>query len=249
MNQIKVILIDDEPDNIRTLELLIGKYCPDVIIQAVFTDPKAALKALPKTDYDLLLLDVEMPEMTGFDLLKKLTKHPKGIIFVTAHSTYAVKAFKFNALDYLLKPVDVDDLKSAIAKYKKNTGTVDSDTVKQLLVNMEYLSKPAMQRLALPTQDGVEMIATNDIIFLLADRNYTRIKRSDKKDLIVAKTLGDFEDMLPSPKFMRINKQYMINMDKIERFIRNTGNVIMCENTEILLSRTRKDEFLSILNS
>jgi two-component system LytT family response regulator len=249
MNQIKVILIDDEPDNIRTLELLIGKYCPEVIIQAVFSDSKAALKALPKTDYDLLLLDVEMPDMTGFDLLKKLSKYPKGLIFVTAHSTYAVKAFKFNALDYLLKPVDVDDLKSAIAKYKKNRDKIDTDTIKQLLVNMEYLSKPAMQKLALPTQDGVELIATNDIIFLHADRNYTRIKRKDKKDLIVAKTLGDFEDMLPSPKFMRINKQYMINMDKIERFIRNTGTVVMSENTEILLSRTRKDEFLSILNS
>ena len=249
MNQIKVILIDDEPDNIKTLELLLAKHCPDVTVQATFTDPKAALKTLPKTNYDLLLLDVEMPDMTGFDLLKKLTKHPKGIIFVTAHSTYAVKAFKFNALDYLLKPIDIDDLKSAIDKYKKNTGTVDSDSIKQLLANMEYLSKPTLQRLALPTQEGVELISINDIIYLHADRNYTSIKRTDKKDLMVAKTLGDFEDMLPSPKFMRINKQYVINMDKIERYIRNTGTVIMSENTQILLSRTRKDEFLSILNS
>jgi two-component system LytT family response regulator len=248
MNPIQVVLIDDEPDNIKTLQLLIGKYCPDVTIQASYTDPKAALKALPKIEYDLMLLDVEMPEMTGFELLKKLTKHPSGLIFVTAHSNYAVKAFRFNAVDYLLKPVDVEELIAAIAKYKGKSNTIDADSVKQLLANIESMSKPTLSKLALPTQDGVELIATDDIIFLKADRNYTQIKRLDKKELIVAKTLGDFEEILTAPRFMRINKQYIINLDKIARYIRTSGNVIMCEGTEIQVSRTRKDEFLSFLN-
>ncbi|MCW3125912.1 MAG: DNA-binding response regulator [Bacteroidetes bacterium] len=247
MDQIKAVIIDDEPDNVKTLQLLIGKYCPDVTVQATFTDPKVAIKALPKTDYDLLFLDVEMPDMTGFELLKKLPKHPTGIIFVTAHSTYAVKAFKFNALDYLLKPVDVEELIMAVTKYKKSGDSIDTQSVKKLMANLEFLSKPTLSKLVLPTQDGVELITTEDIIFLKADRNYTQIKRFDKKDLIVAKTLGDFEEILVPPRFMRINKQYLINLDKVARYIRNTGNVIMCENTEIQISRTRKDEFLSFL--
>jgi two-component system LytT family response regulator len=248
MNQIKAILVDDEPDNIKTLQLLIGKYCPDVIVEAVYTDPKAALRALPKTAYDLLLLDVEMPGMTGFELLHKLAKHPEGIIFVTAHSTYAVKAFKFNAIDYLLKPVDTDDLKSAIEKYKNSRGTTDRHMIKELLANMEHLSKPVLQKLAVPTQEGVELIATDDIIYLKADRNYTQIKRKDNKDLIVAKTLGDFEEILQAPRFMRVNKQYIINLDKIARYIRTTNNAVMTDNTEIQVSRTRKDEFLGYLS-
>ncbi len=247
INMIRAILVDDEPDNIKTLQLLLQRYCPEVEVTATYTDPKAALKALPKASYDLLLLDVEMPGMTGFELLKKLATPPPAMIFVTAHSHYAVRAFKFDAIDYLLKPVDIDDLRAALAKYKRTKADLTTDKVKQLLANIDHLSKPAVSRLALPTQDGVEMIALEEVIYLRADRNYTVIKREGRKDLIVARTLGSFEDLLTPPRFMRINKQYLISLDKITRYVRTTSLALMQDGTEIQVSRTRKEEFQNLI--
>jgi two-component system LytT family response regulator len=156
MTPIKAVLVDDEPDNITTLGLLIKKYCPEVSVEATFTDPKAALKALPKLHCDMLFLDIEMPEVNGFELLKKLKKFDGCVVFVTAHSTYAVKAFKFSALDYILKPVDVDDLKSTIAKYKKaRTAAPGQDMMKQLLSNIDLLSNPKANKLSVSTQEGI----------------------------------------------------------------------------------------------
>lgn len=248
MTMIRTVLVDDEPDNIKTLQLLLQRYCPEVEVIATYTDPKTAVKALPKTAYDLLLLDVEMPGMTGFELLKKLRQPPQAVIFVTAHSHYAVKAFKFDAIDYLLKPIDVDDLQAAIAKYKRTRAAMTGDTVKQLLANIDNLSRPALNRLALPTQDGVEMIALDEIIYLRADRNYTVIKRTGRKDLIVARTLGSFEELLMPPQFMRVNKQYLIHLGKITRYVRTGSLVLMQDGTEIQVSRTRKDEFQNLIH-
>ncbi len=244
---IRTILVDDEPDNIKTLQLLLQRYCPEVEIAATYTDPKSALKALPKAQYDLLLLDVEMPGMSGFELLKKLTEPPHAVIFVTAHSHYAVKAFKFDAMDYLLKPIDTDDLQAAIAKYKRTKADLNTTRVQQLLANIDNFSRPAVQRIALPTQDGVEMIALAEIIYLRADRNYTVIKRVGKKDLIVARTLGSFEELLAPPQFMRVNKQYLISLDKITRYIRTGSLVLMQDGTEIQVSRTRKEDFQNLI--
>lgn len=244
---ISTILVDDEPDNIKTLQLLLQRYCPEVGVTATYTDPKAALKALTKTPYDLLLLDVEMPGMTGFELLKKLTPAPPAVVFVTAHSHYAVKAFKFDAIDYLLKPVDIDDLKAAIAKYKRTKTEMTSARVQQLLSNIDNLSRPALQRLALPTQDGVEMIALDEVLYLRADRNYTVIRRTGKKDLIVARTLGSFEELLVPPQFMRVNKQYLISLARVTRYQRTGSLVLMQDGTEIQVSRTRKEEFQSLI--
>ncbi len=247
MTMIRTILVDDEPDNIKTLQLLLQRYCPDIEVTEAFTDARAALRALPAMQYDLMLLDVEMPGMTGFELLRKLSPPPPAVIFVTAHSHYAVRAFKFDAIDYLLKPVDIDDLQAAIARYKRTKADIASARVQQLLANIDNVSRASPQRLALPTQDGVEMIALDEVIYLKADRNYTVIKRQGRKDLIVARTLGSFEELLTPPQFMRINKQYLVRLDRITRYVRTSSLVLMQDGTEIQVSRTRKVEFQDLI--
>ena len=249
MNPIKAVLIDDESDNIKTLELLIKKYCPDVTIEATFTDPKSALKALPKLSCDILFLDIEMPEINGFELLKKLKKFDGSVVFVTAHSTYAVKAFKFSALDYILKPIDVADLKQTIDKYKKTKTTApDGDIMKQLLSNMDLLSNPKANKLSVSTQEGIEILNLTDVDYLKAERAYTIIKRQGKPDLMVSKPLKDFEDMLPHTRFMRIHDSYLINLDNVLRYLRQDGGyAVMRDGTEILISRGRKEDFLKYL--
>ena len=249
MSPVKAVIVDDESDNVKTLELLIKKYCPDVTVEAIFTEPKAALKALPQLACDILFLDIEMPEMNGFELLKKLKKFEGSVVFVTAHSNYAVRAFKFSALDYILKPIDVTDLRQAIEKHQKNHAAApDMDMMKQLLSNIELLSNPKANKLSVSTQEGIEILTLSDVDYMKAERSYTLIKRQGKNDLMVSKPLKDFEEMLPTTKFMRIHDSYLINLDKVVRYLRQDGGyAVMRDGSEILISRGRKDEFIRYL--
>lgn len=249
MNPIKAVIVDDEPDNIKTLQILLKKYCPEVVVDATFTEPKLALKALPKLACDILFLDIEMPEMNGFELLKKLKKFEGSVVFVTAHSNYAVRAFKFSALDYILKPIDVADLRQTVDKYKKSKpASPDSDMMKQLMSNIELLSNPKAGKLSVSTQEGIEIINLNDVDYMKADRSYTTIKRQDRNDLMVSKPLKDFEEMLPTNKFMRIHDSYIVNLDKVVRYLRQDGGyAVMRDGSEILISRGRKEEFIKYL--
>lgn len=249
MTTIMAVLVDDEPDNLKTLELLLKKYCPGVEVAATFTEPKAAIKALPKIACDILFLDIEMPEINGFELLKKLKKFTGSVVFVTAHSSYAVRAFKFSALDYILKPIDAEDLKQTIEKYKKaRTAAPDNDMLRQLASNIELLSNPRANKLSVSTQEGIEIISLSDVDYLKADRAYTIIKRQGKPDLMVSKPLKDFETMLPQSKFMRIHDSYIVNLDKVVRYLRQDGGyAVMRDGAEILISRARKDDFMRYL--
>jgi two-component system LytT family response regulator len=249
MTPIKAVLVDDESDNVKTLELLIKKHIPGVQVEATFTDPKAALKALPKLNCDILFLDIEMPEINGFELLKKLKKFEGSVVFVTAHSNYAVKAFKFSALDYILKPIDTADLRQTIDKYKKSrNSSPDADMMKQLLNNIDLMSNPKANKLSVSTQEGIEIINLSDVDYMKAERSYTLIKRQDKSDLMVSKPLKDFEEMLPPSKFMRIHDSYLVNLDKVVRYLRQDGGyAVMRDGSEILISRGRKEEFIKYL--
>lgn len=249
MTPIKAVLIDDESDNVKTLELLLKKHVPEVTVLATFTDPKVALKALPKLACDILFLDIEMPEINGFELLKKLKKFDGSVVFVTAHSNYAVKAFKFSALDYILKPIDTADLRQTIDKYKKSHSIApDSDMIKQLLNNIDLMSNPKANKLSVSTQEGIEILNLSDVDYMKAERSYTLIKRQDKNDLMVSKPLKDFEEMLPSSKFMRIHDSYLVNLDKVVRYLRQDGGyAVMRDGSEILISRGRKEEFIKYL--
>ena len=251
MSTINAILVDDEPDTLKTLQLLVKRHCPDINVAGAYTCPKTAHGEIEKLNPELLFLDVQMPEMSGFELLEKLKRFNGSVIFVTAHNGHALRAIKFSALDYLLKPVDITELKQAVEKYKKiKSAKPGNDVLQQLAKNLEFLATPAANKIAVSTQEGVEIVMLADVDYLKADRNYTLIKRKGKKDLLVSKPLKDFEETLPSTQFMRIHSSYLINLQKVERYVRSDGGyAVMEDGTEITVSRSHKDEFLQYLKA
>lgn len=249
MPPIKALLVDDEADSLETLQLLLARHCPDVQILAALNDPRAAIKKIKALQPALLFLDVQMPGMTGFDLLGKLKDFSGRVIFVTAHSDFALRAIKFSALDYLLKPVDATELKKAVQKFSKAApASPPPGTYRQAASNIDFMAQPNMGKIALNTQQGVEILKCDEIIYLQADRSYTHITFSHKKPLLIAKPLKDFEEVMPAAQFMRIHASYIINLSKIQRYMRAEGGyVVMEDGKEITVSRSHKDAFLQYL--
>lgn len=251
MEKIQAVLVDDEPANTKTLELLLKQYCPSIETVKTFSNPALALKEIPKLKPQLLFLDIEMPHLSGFDLLAKLKTYSGGVIFVTAHSNYAVRAFKFSAVDYLLKPVEPKELKQAVQKFIKHRQIKPGhNEIKQLSGNIDYLAQPIPRKIAVATTASIEVVTLEDVEYFKADRNYTLIKRSGKKDIMVSKTLKDFEETLSAGSFMRVHLSYIVNINKVDRYVRAEGGyAVMNDGSQITISRSHRQEFLHRLNS
>ena len=250
MPPITAILVDDNPSHTANLQLLLSEHCPQINLIATFSNPATALKQIPVLDPQLLFLDIEMPQMSGFQLLTKLKTYKGGVIFTTAHSGYALRAFKFSAVDYLIKPVEAGELKQAVKKFmasKQNLPT--QNQLQQLSGNIDFLAQPVPGKIAVPTSDAIEIILLDEVEYFKADRNYTLIKRTGRKDVFSAKPLKDFEETLAGGPFMRIHMSYLVNLNKIERYVRGEGGyVVMNEGSQISVSRSNRQEFLQRIN-
>lgn len=246
MPLIKAILVDDEEDSLKMLEMLLKHYCPEVEVVGSFTNPQKAVAEIQRHPPHLLLLDIQMPGMTGFELLEKLNGFTGKVIFTTAHSNYAVRAFKFNATDYLLKPIDGEELQKAVAKLKaSDPSPIETSLLRELSENIKLFAAHPVQKICLATSEGLEMIALDNILFLKSASNYTTIKRANEKELIVAKTLKDFEGILPADTFMRVHTSYIINLTKVTKYLKQDGGVIVLnDGTEVLVGRSYKETLL-----
>ena len=193
----------------------------------------------------LVFLDVQMPHMSGFDLLQHLDTINFSVIFVTAFDKYAIKAIKFSALDYLLKPIDIDDLQKAIRRFKEiKTPDHTANQLRNMFKNVTH-QDGAFEKLAVPTLQGLEFLKVGDIIFCEADGNYTMVHLRDKQQLLVSKTLKEFENLLEESGFCRIHHSYLVNLAHIEKYERGEGgSVTMTDNYHIDVSRRKKDELL-----
>lgn len=242
------VLVDDEEHCTDTLAWMLGEYCPSVKVQQVFNDPAAALKYLQHDSPDLLFLDIEMPVLNGFDLLKALGNMRSALVFTTAYDEFAIKAIKHNALDYLLKPVDKDDLRKAIDKARDRSKDVDlMDRVGSLLQRM---APATVQRIAVPTREGLEMLDVDRILYAKADDNYTELHVDGARKVVVSRTLKDIEHDLPADRFMRIHLSYSVALSRIHKYVRGTGGYVVLANGEQLpVSRSNKDELLRRLGS
>jgi two-component system, LytTR family, response regulator len=189
-------------------------------------------------------LDIQLQRESGFDLLLSLKTVDFAVIFTTAYSEYAVKAFKFSAIDYLLKPINIDELRSAIAKIgRKGTNHIE-EKLGQLLQNLRTVSDG--YKLALPTADGLVFVKVSDILYCEASSNYTEITLPDNKRFVVSRTLKEYEDILSGQNFFRIHNSYLINLDKIKRYVRGEGGYVIMNNEKALdVSKRRKEAFLS----
>ena len=242
---IRTILVDDETDSIRVLQRLLENYCPQVNIVGTAGGVETALPLIRAIKPDLVLLDIEMAQGNAFDLLNQLQPIDFKVIFVTAFDNYAVRAFKYSAVDYLLKPVDIDDLRTAINRVeKKPDDHAVVQQMKMLLDNVGVLQL-TQQKMAIPTITGLIFITVQDIIRFEASGNYTSIYLSSGETILATRTIKDYEDILPETIFCRIHNSHIINLSRIKKYQKGRGGSVEMEDGSIIeVASRRRDEFL-----
>lgn len=241
MTKLKTILIDDEPDCINLLKFELNQHCPQVEVVGTFNSSTKALNEIELLNPDLIFLDIEMPVMNGFELLQKLMPIRFNIVFVTAYNQFALKALKVSALDYLVKPFDITELVEAVAKAEKNI----HPTQHQLENMQREMKGTATSKIAIPGQNGVTFIEINDIVFAEASNNYTKLILLNKQQHIISKTLKDVQDVLEARQFLRVHRQYIINLNHVKQFFRGDNMYVVMDNGEnIPVARSQKDKLV-----
>lgn len=246
---INAFLIDDEKSSIQSLEYELDVYCPDVKIIGTSRKPKEALEQLKTSPPDVLFLDIEMPEMNGFEVLQALDSIPFDVIFVTAYDQFAMQAFEFNAMDYILKPVRKDKLIAAVQKVvERQKHSFPKEELDALVNNIQFQSKSGIEKIALPTSEGFEFVHVNDIVMLKAESNYTWVHLMSKKYL-VAKTLKEMASMIAFPQFFRAHKSFLVNLNHVTRYVRGGGGYLVLDTGEqVSVSRSQKESLMRVLN-
>lgn len=243
---IKAILVDDERRLLDSLKMMLEKHCPNVDIMACCQHPEDAITLIKKLRPQLVLMDISMPGKNGFEVLNELTGIDFKIIFVTAHNEFSIRAFKYSAVDYLLKPVDEEELISAVNKAEKaireESYQIDLGA---LLHNLNPGISNQNNKICLGTLTGFQVVPVSDIIYCEAEGNYTNFHLLGKKKICVSRPIIDFELMLSENDFFRIHKSFMVNLHHIKEYKRGDGGaVIMDSGEEIDVSRRKKDLFL-----
>lgn len=244
---IKTIIIDDEPDCCEVLATLLERYCPEISIEGICTTAEEGITMLSRQTVQLVFLDIQMPRMNGFELLEKMKPASFGVIFTTSYDQFAIKAIRFSALDYLLKPVDKDELKAAVEKAVQQ---LHQPVTQQLEILMQKLHHPSRQlnHIALPTLEGLQIIPTASIISCSSSSNYTILSLKDNQKLIVSRTLKEIGEMLEEYSFLRVHHSYLVNLNEVRRYIRGEGgSLIMSDGSSIDVSRSKKEILLKRL--
>lgn len=245
---IKAIIIDDEKHCCDNLQWLLQQYCPEIEIKAICTSPETGFAEIHKRQPQLVFLDVEMPGMNCFEMLEKLTEINFDIVFTTAFNQYAIRAIKFGALDYLVKPVDKDELCAAVDKIKKRTY---NEPIKQLAALLTHLKKSndfSSPKIALPTLRGFELVALNDIVYCESSSNYTTINLNNGHPIIISRTLKDMEELLDMHPFFRVHNSFLVNLQYAIRYLRGEGGILELKNNiTIPVSRNRKEQLLKLI--
>lgn len=238
---LKAAILDDEVRGSKLLAQKLAVFEDDLQVVAVFNHPAKALNSIIDLDIDVLFLDVEMPEMNGFQFLERLGTFNFDIIFTTAYDSYTLEALRLSAVDYLLKPVDNDELETAIQRLKKKVNEKTTYKVPKPV-------KAASTRLPLPTAEGVYIVDRNNIIRVEAMSNYSVFLLADNKKIVVSKTLKEYETVLDDERFMRINRSVIINLDFVVKYRKGDGGTLeLTDGTEVEVSPQKKDILLQRL--
>ncbi len=245
---ITAIIVDDEPYSCESLVSLLERYCPEVKILDICYSGADALKAIEEQTPTLIFLDIEMPHMNGFEMLQKLPSINFSIIFTTSYDQYAIKAIRFSALDYLLKPVDSDELQAAVKKVISKSHETVPQQIEMLLHKLTHPTI-AVNKIAIPTIEGLQMIFVESIVSCSSESNYTILRLKNKQKITASRTLKEIEEMLEDYSFLRVHHSYLINLNEIEKYIKGDGGyLIMSDGSKIDVSRSRKDMLLKKLH-
>lgn len=240
---IRAVIIDDEILARDVISNYLNEYCPDVEVVAQASSVKTALAAIQKTNPDLIFLDIEMPDGTGFDLLNRFGKIDFRIIFVTAYSEYAIKAFRFSAMDYLLKPVKIDELIDAVARVRSaGTPGISAEIISSLLDNLRS-SSPKQSTLIIPNIKGFEVLRLSEIIMCQADGYCTNFHLSGNRKVVSSRNLKHFDGLLEDQNFLRVHHSYLVNLDHVTSYTRQ-GEIILSEGIKAFLGDSYKNEFV-----
>ena len=247
MDTIKAIIVDDENHCVHTLRYELSKHCPHVEVIGVALSGEEAIDKINDLHPDLVFMEIEMPGMSGFDVLHRLSPVTFNIIFVTAYDQYAIQAFRYAALDYLLKPVTWEQLKEAVSRVGSYHPIAQDDSRLDILMHnlRDGLKSP---RIVLPSSRGMDFVNTEDILYCSSESNYTHLSMRDGKKYTYAKTLKEVEHLLENHGFFRIHQSYLIQLSHIQRYLRDDGGyVVMADGFHIPIAKRRKEEFMALL--
>ena len=236
---IRAMMVDDEMDSLRLLQVMLENYCPHIQVIGSYTNPSEAIMAIKQEQPDLLFLDVEMPEMNGFELIETIKPQLPSIVFITAYNQYAIRAFRSSALDYLLKPISKNDLVEAMAKVQKPTAMLHA----QIDLFQEQLNQTKPTRLAIPAAGGTVFIDMKDIAYVEASKNYSKIMMIEKRSFTVIRSMKEIEDVLNNDIFLRIHRQYIVNLNYIKEMNRTESTILLQNGISLPVSRQQKEFF------
>jgi len=247
---IKTIVVDDEVIARETILSMLGSYCPDVEVIGTAGSVKEGVEILGKHKPDLVLLDIKMADGTGFDLLRKLKKIDFLVIFITAFEEFAIRAIKFSAIDYILKPLDPDELVNAVSKA---VGVIHKESMsvklEALYDNLDMINNNT-KKIVLKTSDSVHIVNLKDIIRCESEKNYTHFFTVEKEKITVSKTLKEFNELLIDYKFFRVHQSHLINLAHIKRYDKqNGGFLIMDDNSSVPVSFRKKEDLMKLFKS
>lgn len=243
----RAVIIDDEQNGIKSLELLIEKFCPEIKVVATSTDPREGIDLINDYRPEIVFLDIYMPELNGFDLLEQLSYREYYLIFTTAYREYALKALKANAFDYLLKPIDWEELKKAIDKIKNKKS--NNNKVQDLLQIMHESIDSRHLKVLIPTKTSLERVDSNEIAYIEAQSNQSTVTLIGGKSFLTNKTLKEYEEQLCDGHhhFFRIQNSFIVNLSDVARYTKEDGGFVnMSDGTKISISKLQKKEFLQI---
>lgn len=240
---INVVIVDDEPKAIQSLSWELTNFSDEINITNTFSDPETALNSIETSPPDCLFLDIQMPTMDGFQFLKKIKNRDFAVVITTAYDEYAIKALKQEAIDYLLKPIDSDDLEETIKKIKKyNARSLNPSKIEEILLN--FNSKNGKKKITINVEGKILFLDSDEILFVESDGNYSTIFTTDGQKIVITKKLKEVNEILPNNYFFRIHNSYIINLTKIKEYIKSEGYVVLQSKHKIPVARQRKSDFL-----
>jgi two-component system LytT family response regulator len=245
---IKAVIIDDEINNQELISNLLKSYTENVQVVGLANSVESAYQAINEHHPDLIFLDIQMPDGTGFDLLKKFDKINFKIIFVTAHQEFAIEAFKYSALDYLLKPLSPANLLAAVKKVEETMGSDELNMKLKILLNNIAEPVKNKKKIVLKTMERIYSVDLDDIIRFESDGGYTKVYLTDGKRIMVSKTMKEYDDLLLDAGFLRVHHSHLINMNHLFCFEKAEGHVVMKDDSIVPVSNRKKDQLLELLN-
>ena len=247
---IKVVIIDDEKNALEMLEWQLHNFCTQVNLMAACTGANEGIAAIELHQPDLVLLDIEMPVKNGFELLQHFSEPSFDVIFTTAYNQFALKAFQFAAFDYLLKPIDGEDLAASVSRYEKKILQTDIKRQLEILINQYRQPSLLPAKISFSTQQAIHFITPETIAYCESYSNYTTLYFTDKTKLLVSKTLKEVEEVLVHYHFYRVHHSFIINLQHVNRYIKNDGGAIeMITGAQLPISRQRKQEVMEVITS